>query len=113
MALPALRYVDAFPVEHQGQQYICLRDPEGVVEGQIILTPPAFFIACQLDGWNDIADIQYAFAKQFGGHILLTDDIHRIVTYLDENGFLQTARFAELRSEEHTSELQSHLNIVC
>jgi hypothetical protein len=74
-----------------------LRDPEGAVEGQIMLTPPAFFIACQLDGRNDIVDIQYAFAKQFGGHILLADDIHRIVMYLDENGFLQTARFAELQ----------------
>jgi hypothetical protein len=97
MALPALRYVDAFPVEHQGQQYICLRDPAGVVEGQVMLTPPAFFIACQLDGRNDIVDIQYAFAKQFGGHVLLRDDIHRLVTYLDENGFLHTARFAELQ----------------
>src|SRR5262245_19896044 len=97
MTLPALRYVDAFPVEHQGQQYICLRDPEGVIEGQVMLTHAAFFIACQLDGRNDIVDIQYAFAKQFGGRILLADDIHRIVMYLDENGFLQTARFAELQ----------------
>src|SRR5262245_894941 len=97
MALPALRYIDAFPVEYQEQQYICLRDPEGVVEGQIMLTFPAFFIACQLDGRNDIGDIQYAFARQFGGHLLRHDDIHRIVAYLDENGFLQTARFAELQ----------------
>ncbi len=97
MALPALRYVDAFPVEQQGQQYICLRDPDGVVEHQLMLTPPAFFIACQLDGKNDITDIQYAFAKQFGGHVLLADDIHRILTYLDDNGFLQTARFTALR----------------
>ena len=78
MALPALRYIDAFPVEHQGQQYICLRDLEGVVEEQIMLTPPAFFIACQLDWRNDIVDIQYAFAKHCGGHVLLSDDIHRI-----------------------------------
>jgi AmmeMemoRadiSam system protein B len=97
MALSALRYIDAFPVEQAGQQYICLRDPEGVVEHQIMLTPPAFFIACQLDGKNDIVDIQYAFAKQFGGRVLLTDDIHRIVTYLDENGFLQTAHFVVLQ----------------
>mgnify|MGYP003444481768 CR=1 FL=1 len=55
MVLPALRFLDAFPVAHQGQQYICLRDPEGVVEGQVMLTPPAFFIACQLDGRNDPA----------------------------------------------------------
>ena len=97
MALPALRYIEAFPVEHQGQQYICLRDPDGVVEDQIMLTPPAFFIACQLDGQNDIVDIQYAFAKQFGGHVLLVDDIHRVLTYLDDNGFLQTARFVALQ----------------
>ncbi len=97
MALPALRYIDAFPVEQAGQQYICLRDPEGVVEHQIMLTPPAFFIACQLDGKNDMVDLQYAFAKQFGGHVLLPDDIHRIVTYLDENGFLQTAHFVALQ----------------
>src|SRR5215470_7260698 len=97
MTLPALRHIDAFPVEHEGQQYICLRDPEGVVEDQLMLTPPAFFIACHLDGKNDIPDIQYAFARQFGGHILLSDDIHRMVTYLDDNGFLQTPRFAALQ----------------
>jgi MEMO1 family protein len=97
MALPALRYIEAFPVEHQGQQYICLRDPDGVVEHQIMLTTPVFFIACQLDGKNDIVDIQYAFAKQFGGHTLLADDIHRVLTYLDDSGFLQTARFVALQ----------------
>src|SRR5712691_3759647 len=97
MTLPALRHIDVFPVEHEGQQYICLRDPDGVVEEQLMLTPPAFFIACQLDGKNDIVDIQYAFAKQFAGHIVLADDIHRIVTYLDANGFLWTERFAALQ----------------
>ena len=97
MTLPALRPIDAFPVEHEGQQYICLRDPEGIVEEQLMLTPPAFFIACQLDGKHDVTDIQYAFAKQFGGHILLGEDIRRIVTYLDDNGFLWTERFAALQ----------------
>lgn len=97
MTLPALRHIDAFPVEHEGQQYICLRDPDGVVEEQLMLTPPAFFIACHLDGQNDIVDVQYAFAKQFGGHIVVADDIHRIVTYLDDNGFLWTERFAALQ----------------
>ena len=62
-----------------------------------MLTPPAFFIACQLDGKNDIVDIQYAFAKQFAGHMVLADDIHRIVTYLDANGFLWTERFTALQ----------------
>jgi AmmeMemoRadiSam system protein B len=97
MALPTLRPIDAFPVEQQGQQYICLRDPDGVVEHQILLTPPAFFIACQLDGRQDIADIQYAFAQRFHGHLLPTEDIQRVVAYLDESGFLQTPRFAAMQ----------------
>ena len=97
MALPALRYVDAFPVEHQGQQYICLRDPEGVVEGQIMLTPPAFFIACQLDGRTILSISSTLLPSNSVGMSCLRDDIHRIVTYLDENGFLQTARFVELQ----------------
>ena len=29
MAFPPLRNVDAFPVDQDGQRYICLRDPEG------------------------------------------------------------------------------------
>ncbi len=97
MALPTLRSIDAFPVEQQGQQYICLRDPDGVVAHQILLTPPAFFIACQLDGHHDVVDIQAAFAQHFGGHRLRPEDITQVVQYLDEQGFLHTARFVALQ----------------
>lgn len=97
MALPSLRSIEAFPIEHQGQQYICLRDPDGVVEEQMLLTPPAFFLACQLDGQHDIADIQYAFAQRFGGHLVSREDIEGLIASLDERGFLQTAHFAALQ----------------
>lgn len=97
MALPVLRSLDAFPVDHNGQRYICLRDPEGFVEEQILLTPPAFFIAYQLDGQNDVTDIQYAFARQFQGQILRRDDIDTVVQYLDTHGLLHTERFVAIR----------------
>jgi MEMO1 family protein len=99
MALPALRNVDAFSVDHAGQHLICLRDPEGIVEDQILLTPTAFFIACHLNGVNDLADVQYAFAKQFAGKILLASEIRAIVSYLDEHGFLYNKRFATLQQQ--------------
>ncbi|MGE3538831.1 MAG: AmmeMemoRadiSam system protein B [Candidatus Tectimicrobiota bacterium] len=101
MALPALRYIDAFPVEQQGQRFICLRDPDGIVEQQILLTPPAFFIACQLDGRNDTVDIQYRFAQHFAGQLLTTDDLQRVVAYLDDSGFLYTPRFAAMQQRIH------------
>lgn len=97
MTLPALRYIDAFPVEQQGQQFICLRDPEGFVEQQLLLSPQAFFIACQLNGRHDMVDIQYAFAQQFNGQILALDDLRRIVAYLDTNGFLYSPHFEALQ----------------
>lgn len=96
MTLPALRYIDAFPITYEGQQLFCVRDPEGIVAQQIFLTPPAFFIAWHLDGARDIPDIQQAFAQQFGGQRLRADDIQRVVAYLDEQGFLHTPRFTTL-----------------
>lgn len=97
--LPALRNIDAFPVDHDGQRFIGVRDPEGIVEKHVILTPAAFFIACHLDGVNNLADIQYAFARQFTGTILPVDDIHTLISYLDEYGLLYTARFQAIHHQ--------------
>lgn len=97
MALPALRNIDAFPLDHAGQRLVCLRDLEGIVEHQIMLTPAAFFIALQLDGQTDVLDIQQAFARQFDGQLLRAEDLHQIVHDLDEQGFLFTERFQKLR----------------
>lgn len=99
MALPAIRPLEAFPVDQDGQRLIGLRDPEGIIEEHVLLTPPAFFVACHLDGMNDITDIQYAFASQFGGQLLFSEDIRRIVEDLDARGLLQTERFAARRQQ--------------
>ena len=99
MVLPALRPIDAFPVDQDGQRLICLRDPEGVVEQQVVLTQPGFFIAMHLDGENDVTDIQYAFAQQFQGQILSAEDLQTLVRDLDGQGFLLTETFATLRGQ--------------
>lgn len=82
---------------------MCLRDPEGIVEDQLLLTPPAFFIACHLDGQNDVADIQYAFARQFGGHLLFAAEVHSLVEALDAQGLLHTERF--LARQQHIADV--------
>ncbi len=109
MALPPMRYIDAFPVDQAGQRYICLRDPEGIVEHQIVLTPAAFFVATQLDGESDIRTIQRAFAEQFGGQEASSEDILRIVNDLDEQGFLLSERFEARRQQVETAFFESAL----
>jgi AmmeMemoRadiSam system protein B len=103
MALPPLRYIDAFPVDEAGQRYICLRDPEGIVEHQIVLTPAAFFVASRLDGEADVRAIQRAFAQQFNGQEASSEDILRIVNELDEQGFLLSERFEARRQHVETA----------
>ncbi|MBI2433827.1 MAG: AmmeMemoRadiSam system protein B, partial [Candidatus Hydrogenedentes bacterium] len=95
--LPPLRYVDAVPVQHEGEAYVCISDPTGCVEAQLLLSGPAFFVAACLDGTQDIAGIQRAFARQFGGAQVPAKQVQQVVNYLDEQGFLHNARFESLR----------------
>jgi len=99
MALPALRNVDVSPVEHEGETLICLRDPDGFVHEQLVLSPPTFFIAACLDGKADVVDVQEAFARQFQGVMVMAEDIMKVVDQLDELGFLLTDRFCALAKE--------------
>src|SRR5260370_3728213 len=43
-------------------------------------------------------------------HDEIADKEHTQIGQMDEHGVV---RFSPVRSEEHTSELQSHLNLVC
>ena len=97
MSLPALRPVDASVVEHEGDQVVCLRDPEGIVDEQVVLSRAAFFVASLLDGVNGVTDIQYLFARATEGRILGEQEIRGVVDYLDQHGFLESPRFAALR----------------
>ncbi len=97
-ALPALRNVDAVPIQHDGETFVCLYDTSGYVDAQILLSPPAYFVAACLDGYHGLSEIQVAFAAQFSGASVSTEKILEIVEYLDQQGFLATVRFEELRS---------------
>jgi len=93
-----LRNIDAAQVEHEGETFIAIHDPTGYVDAQLILSPPAFFVAASLDGAAGIAEVQAAFRTQFGGATVPADQIQEIVDYLDDNGFLLSAQFEAIRA---------------
>ena len=97
MPLPALRNLEIMPIEQDGQTLICLQDPEGVVGDPAVLSPIAYFVASQLDGTNEVTDIQYAFAQHAPGSLLMSDDIMKVVAFLDQHGFLNTEEYAARR----------------
>lgn len=97
MPLPPLRYLDVARFDQNGETMIVLRDTEGIVDEPLILTPIAFFIAAQLDGTNDVSDIQYLFSNASGGRILRSEDILRVVETLDQHGFLLSETYLAQR----------------
>lgn len=99
MAFPALRNIDAFPIEHEGETLVVVHDPELYVEEQLVLSPLAFFIATQLDGLNDVTDIQYLLSRETGGRLVSEEQIGEVVAHLDEHGFLTSPRFESIYKE--------------
>jgi len=96
--LPALRPLEAHPVETaEGTRYL-LRDPQGYSDREAWLSPQALFVAAQLDGVRGRQEVVAAFAERFG--VALTDtDLDHLVSQLDASLFLDSASFRSRREE--------------
>lgn len=97
MPLPQIRSLEAYPVLVDGRRLICLRDPEGIVEDPLVVSPKAFAIASMLDGTSEVIDLQAAYARRTGGDLLFSQEVQQVVADLDRHGFLRTDRFEALR----------------
>jgi len=96
-ALPRLRPLDFFPVRQGGETVIAVRDPEGFVDGVLLLPPLVYFIAALLDGRRTAADVQAEYVRRSGGELLLRADLQRLLAELDRVGLLETDAFAARR----------------
>jgi AmmeMemoRadiSam system protein B len=93
---PRLRRVEAFPVDANGGRAIAIRDPSGYTDAVMLLPVPLLDIVSMFDGDHSIGDIQAAIMRRHG-ELVGTDRLGAIVETLDENGFLDSSRFAERR----------------
>ncbi|MEW6237818.1 MAG: AmmeMemoRadiSam system protein B [Candidatus Omnitrophota bacterium] len=91
---PTLRPVDIYPVHHNGQQSICLRDPQNIAKNILILPLPAFFLVSLFDGKHSILDIQESFMRQFQ-QLAPRKNIEEMIAQLDRELFLETNRFRQ------------------
>ena len=84
---PRLRPVEAFPVQMEGQDFICVRDPESFAEQPLFLNKALVFLVSRMDGEHTLCDIQADYYRATG-EILPIDEIEDLVTQLDENRYL-------------------------
>ena len=89
-ALPRLRPLDVFPVRQGGESLIAVRDPEGLVEGVMLLPPLVYLVAALLDGRRTAVEVQAEYVRRSGGDLLVGEDLRRVVEELDRVGLLET-----------------------
>ena len=89
---PRLRYVEAFPVQTNNQDYVCLRDPEGFAEQPIFLNQTLAFLISRMDGRNSLRDIQTDYLR-VTGEILPIEELEGLVTQLDDQRYLDSPSF--------------------
>jgi AmmeMemoRadiSam system protein B len=95
-ANPRLRALEAFPVEHEGQQCIALRDPAGFTDQIAVLPPLLLDLVSLFDGEHSIVQIQDVMRRRHG-EAPSADQIAAVVERFDRAGFLDSERFAARR----------------
>lgn len=86
---PRLRNVEAFPVQMDGQEMICLRDPYALAEEPVFLNQALVFLVSRMDGGHTLREIQADFL-QASSEILPIEDLESIVTQLDRKHYLDS-----------------------
>ncbi len=94
---PRIRAVEAFPMEHQGQSMICLRDPMGLAPQPILLGMGGYFLITLFDGVRSLADIREAYSRQFG-EVLAAGKLEELIAALDQAFYLDSENFARRRA---------------
>jgi AmmeMemoRadiSam system protein B len=94
MEKPKIRPVEAFPVDQDGQTYICLRDPTGIAPTPIMIGMGAYFLVTLFDGSYAKPDLLAAFTKRFGD-VLPLEHLDGLITALDQGFFLDSPAYAE------------------
>ena len=90
---PRLRPVEAFPVQMNNQDFICLRDPESFAEQPVFLNQTILFLVSRMDGNHSLRDIQADYYRSTG-EILPIEDLEGLVLQLDEQRYLDGPHFS-------------------
>lgn len=99
MAYPAVRFIDAVQIEHQGQPLVLIRDLENLFDETLAVSLPFFLVMSLLDGQRDAEQIQEILRQATGGQVVSAEDIDRIVQELDQFYLLENERTAVRRQQ--------------
>jgi hypothetical protein len=93
---PRLRALEAFPVEHQGQRCVALRDPAGFTDQIAVLPGPLLDLVSLFDGEHSVEEIRQILERRH--HPAPTaQQITQVIERFDAAGFLDSEGFRARR----------------
>jgi AmmeMemoRadiSam system protein B len=95
---PKLREVEAHPIQHQGQQFVLLRDPLQLSDAQIAVPRPLAPLLGLMDGTRDETTLEAALQIRAGVR-LAPGLLSKLLLDLDSAFLLDNERFAEAKRE--------------
>ena len=95
---PRLRGIEAFPVDHEGERYLALRDPAGYTSSVVMLPLAVLEIVSLFDGEHEVGEIQQAVLRHRGENVEVAR-IEELAQALDQHGFLEGPRFDARRAD--------------
>jgi hypothetical protein len=93
------RDLEFFPVKHEGQQLILIRDHLGLVQEGKAVGLQLYQIMALLDGTRTIRDLQMELMRQRGGVLVGMDEVNGILTNLDASFILDSEAFRKARDQ--------------
>lgn len=98
MERPRVRFVEAIPIEQEGEVFVVLRDPTGVCEQQAVVPPATVVVLSLMDGTRTVEEIQTELTRATQA-VVPQEDLRGLIGQLDEIYLLDNER-ARLRHEE-------------
>ncbi|MFC1883147.1 AmmeMemoRadiSam system protein B [Thermodesulfobacteriota bacterium] len=98
--VPCIRMdLDFLPVQHEGTQFIMIRDHLGLVEEGKAVGPPLYQLMALLDGSRTLRDLQADLMRQRGGVLVSNDEVIEVINHLDDAFILDSERFRSAKEE--------------
>jgi AmmeMemoRadiSam system protein B len=94
---PKIRPLEAFPLQQSGQELIGIKDPTGIYQEIVFVSPETFFLISLMDGSNTLRDLQAAYLRRYGT-LLYTEKVEELIAQLNSCHLLENRHFQDYLS---------------
>ena len=112
---PLRKDLEFFPLQHEGKQYILIKDHLGLVQEGKAVELPLYQVMMLLDGKRTLRDLQVLLMRQQRGLLVGSDEIKHLLDQLDASFLLESDRFIRSRDriEEEFASLETRPCFHC